>query len=76
MKIEHKNRGMKVTNINEIAAGEVFIYDDEYYIPSSFEDNNGDLMCVNLQTGDTVYFSDNREYSFTIVKAKLVILED
>lgn len=76
MKIEHKNKGKIVTNINEIAKGQVFIHDDEYYISSESHDDDGDIMCINLESGDSVAFSDSRESSYCIVNAKLVIGED
>lgn len=55
----------------EIKNGEVFKDDESYYMRTDYETKTNERRCVNVETGECVFFMD--EYEVEPIKAKVVI---
>ena len=58
--------------LGSMAQGETFIYEDEHWIVTDYEDSRDNILCVDLSSGLTSYLS--KEWIVIPVPAEVHIL--
>ena len=58
--------------LGSMAQGETFIYEDEHWIVTDYEDSRDNILCVDLSSGLTSYLS--KEWIVIPVTAEVHIL--
>lgn len=58
--------------LDSMAQGETFIYEDEHWIVTDYEDSRNNILCVNLSSGLTAYLS--KEWIVVPITAEVHIL--